>query len=83
MKDQGDCVQDDLEELGDREFRVLTSQYNIEIFSWYLRLLPFYSSTFHQTNAESSQIRSEDNLLVSRIQSLHLLLEVKDHDEEE
>ena len=58
-------------------------QYNIEIFSCCLRLLPFYSSTFHQTNVESAQIRSEDNLLISRIRSLHLLLEVDHHDEEE
>ena len=57
-------------------------QYNIEIFSFCLRLLPFYSSTFHQTNIENSQIGSEGNLLISRIQSLHLLLEVDDHDEE-
>ena len=77
------CVLNDLEELGDKEFLVLMDQYNIEIFSCFLRLLPLYSSTFHQTNVESSQIRTEDNPLVSRIQSLHLLLEVDDHDEEE
>ena len=41
------------------------------------------SSTFHQTNVENTQNRSEDDLLISRIQSLHLLLEVDDHDEEE
>ena len=35
--------------------------------------LPFYSSTFHQTNVENSQIRSEESPLISRIQSLHLL----------
>ena len=34
-------------------------------------------------NVEIAQNRSEDNLLISRIQSLHLLLEVDDHDEEE
>ena len=78
----GISVLNDLEELGDKEFLVLTKQYNIEIFSHGLRLLPFYSSKFHQTNVENAQIRSEDNLLISRIQSLHLLLEV-DHDEEE
>ena len=72
-----------LEELGDKEFLVLTSQYNVEIFSCCLRLLALCSSTFHQTNAESSQNRSEDHLLISRIQSPHLLLEVIDHDEEE
>ena len=83
MKDQWDCVLNDLEELGDEEFLVLTDQYNIEIFSCFLRVLPLYSSTFHQTNVESSQIRSENNLLISRIQSLHLILEVDDHDEEE
>ena len=68
-----DCVLNDLEELGDKEFLVLTSQFNIEIFSCCLRLLSFCSSTFHQTNAESSQIRSEDDLSISRIQSLHLI----------
>ena len=77
------CVLNDLEELGDKEFLVLTSQYNIEIFSGGLRLLAFCSSTFLQTNAESSQIRPENNDLISRIQSLHLLLEVDDHDEVE
>ena len=82
-ENQWNCVLNDLEELGDKEFFVLTGQYNIEIFSCCLRLLPFYSSTFHQTNAWSSQIPSEDNLLISIIQSLHLLLEVNDHDEEE
>ena len=50
----------DLEELGDKEFLVLMDQYNIEIFSCCLRLLPFYSSTFHLTNVESTQIRSEE-----------------------
>ena len=58
-------------------------QYNIEIFSCFLRLLPLYSSTFHQINVESAQDHSDDNLSVSKIQSLHLLLEVDDHDEEE
>ena len=80
---QDQCVLNDLEELGDKELLVLKNQYDIEIFSCYLRLLPFCSSTFHQTNIEKSQIRSEDNLFISRIQSLHLLLEVDDHDEEE
>ena len=28
MKDQWDCVLDDLEELGDKEFLVLMDQYN-------------------------------------------------------
>ena len=83
VKDQWDCVLNDLEELGVKEFLVLMDQYSIEIFSCCLRLLPFCSSTFHRTNAESSQIRSEDNLLISRIQSLHLLLVVDYHDEED
>ena len=82
MKDQRDCFLNDLEELGDKELLILTGQYSIEIFSCCLRLLPFCSS-FHQTNVDTTQIRSEDNLLISRIQSLHLLLEVDDHDEEE
>ena len=83
MKDQWYCVLNDLEELGDKEFLVLTGQYNIEIFSCCLRLLPFHSSTIHQTNVENSQIRTEDNLSVSRIRSLHLLLEVVLRVEEE
>ena len=62
MKDQRDCVLNDLEELGDKEFLVLMDQYNIEIFSCLLRLLPLYSSTFHQTNVEIVQDRSEDDL---------------------
>ena len=82
MKGQWDCVLNGLEELGGKEF-VLMGQYNIEIFSCFLRLLPLYSSTNRQTNAVSSQIRAEDNLLISRIQSLHIVLEVDDHDEEE
>ena len=69
MKDQRDCVLNDLEELGDKEFLVLTSQYKIEIFSCCLRLLPSCSSTFHQTKTESAQICSDDHLLVSRILS--------------
>ena len=52
MKDQRDCVLNDLEELGDKEFLVLMDQYNIEIYFCFLRLLPLYSSTFHQTNVE-------------------------------
>ena len=83
MKDQWDCVLNDLEELGDKEFLVLMDQYNIEIFSCFPSLLPLYSSTFHQTKVEIVQNRSEDNPLISRIQSLHLLLEVDHHDDEE
>ena len=82
VKDQWDCVLNDLEELGDKEF-LLMDQYNIEIFSCFLRLLPLYSSTFHQTNVETAQNLSEDNLSISRIRSLHHLLEVEDHDEGE
>ena len=73
----------DLEELGDKEFLVLMDQYNIEIFSCFLRILPMYSSTFHQTNVENVQDRSEDIPSFFRIQSPHRLLEVDDHDEEE
>ena len=73
----------DLEELGGKEFLVLMDQYNIEIFSCFLSLLPLCSSTFHQTNVENAQNGSEDNLVISRIRSLHHLLEIDDHDEEE
>ena len=83
MRDQWDCVLNDLEELGDKEFLVLMDRYKIEIFSCFLRILPLCSSTFHQTNVEIAQNGSDDNLLISRIQSLHHLLEVNYHDEEE
>ena len=69
--------------LGEKEFLVLMDQYKKEIFSCVLRLLPLCSSTFHQTNVGFCHSGSEDNLLISRIQSLHLLLEVDYHDEEE
>ena len=59
------------------------NQDNIETLSYGLRLLPFYSSTFHQTNVDNAQSGSEDNPFISRIQPLHLLLEVDHHDEEE
>ena len=62
MRDQWDCVLNGLEELGDKEFMVLMDQYNIEIFSCCLRLLPLCSSTFPQTNVEIAQNVSEDNL---------------------
>ena len=82
VKDQWDCVLNDLEELGDKEFLVLMEQYIIEIFSCCLRLLPSCASTYHQTKIENAQICSEDHLSVSRI-PLHLLLEVIVHAEEE
>ena len=74
--DQWDCVLNDLGELESKEFLVLTNQYNIEIFSCCLRLLPLCSSIQHQTDIENAQICSEYHLSVSRIQSLHLLLKV-------
>ena len=80
MKDH--CVLNDLEEQEGKEFLVLIGQYSIEIFSCCLHLLPLYSSTFHQTNVESTQIRFEDIHLISRIQSPHLLLEVILRDED-
>ena len=83
MKDQWDCVLNDLEELEGEEFLVLTGQYSIEIFPCCLYLLPFYCSTFHQTNVESTHICSEDHLSVSRTRSPHLLLEVVLRVEEE
>ena len=64
IQDQWDCVLNDLEELGDKEFLVLMDRYNIEIFSWFLRLLPCCSSTFRQTNVEIAQNGSEDHILI-------------------
>ena len=61
----------------------LKYQCSTEISSCFLHLLPLCSSTFHQTNVERAQKGSEDNFLISRIQSLRVLLEVDDHDEEE
>ena len=57
---------------------------NTEIFSFvFLLLLPCCSSTFRQTNDDNRQNDPEDNLLFSRIQSLHQCLEVDFHDEED
>ena len=83
MKDQWDCVLNELEELEGKEFLVLIGQYSTGIFYCCFLLLSCYSSTFHQTNVENGQNGSEDNLLFSRIQSLHRLLEVDSHDEED
>ena len=72
-----------VEELEGKEFLVLTGQYSFEISYCCLRLLPSCSSIHHQTNIESTQFCSEDHLSVSRIRSLHLLLEVVLRVEEE
>ena len=85
MKDQQGCVLNDLEELGGKEF-LLKNQYNqcnTVIFSCFLLLLPCCSSTCRQTNDDKTQNDPEDNLLFSRIQSLHHCLELDYHDEEE
>ena len=82
MKDKQYFVLNDLEELEGKEF-LWKNQYNTEIFSSFLLLLPCCSSTFQQTNVEIVQNDSEDNLLNSRIQSLHRLLEVDSHGEED
>ena len=82
MKDQWDCVLNDLEELRDKQFLVLMDQYKIEIFSCFLRL--FAIVLFHfSSDVEIVQDRSENIPLFSGIQSLHRFLEVDDHDEEE
>ena len=61
----------------------MQDRYNIEIFSCFLLFLPLCSSTFHQDTVENVQQGFQDNLLLSGIQSLHRLLEVDYHDEEE
>ena len=56
MKDQQDCVLNDLEELGGTEL-FLKNQYNTEIFSCVLLLLLLCcSSTLNQTNVETTQV---------------------------
>ena len=60
-KDQQDCVLNDLEELGDTRL-FLKNQYSAGIFSCFLLLLPFFSSTFHQTNEGNTGNISEDFL---------------------
>ena len=60
----------------------LKIQNNTAIFSFVLLLLPCCSSTFRQTNDDKTQNDPEDNLLFSRFQSLHHLLEVDDQDGE-
>ena len=82
MKDQQDCVLNDLGELGNEKL-FLKNQYNTEIFSCVFLLLPWRSSTVRQTNDDKTQNDPEDYLLLSRIQSLHHCLEVDFHDEED
>ena len=82
MKDQSDCVLNDLGELGGTEV-FLKNQHNTEIFSFVLLLSPCFSSTFRQTNGDNTRNVSEDHLSVSRIQSLHHCLEVVLRVEEE
>ena len=81
MKDQWDCVLNDLEELGNTQ--LFLNLHNTEIFSCVLLLLPWRSSTFRQTNDDKTQNYLEDDLLFSRIQSLHHCLNVDFHDEED
>ena len=76
VKDQWDCVLNDLEELERIEFLVLTGQYSIEIFYCCLRLLPSCSSIHHQTNIESTQIMFWRSSFSLQNSILHLLLEV-------
>ena len=45
--------------------------------------LPVAALPLHETNVETAQNGSEDNPLISRLQSLHHLLEADYHDEEE
>ena len=66
MKDQWDCVLNDLEELGDQEFLVLMDQYKMKSFLVTSASCHFALPHFHQTNDESAQIRSEDTLLFYR-----------------
>ena len=47
------------------------------------RISTILALPLRQTNDDKTQNGSEDDLLISKIQSLHLLLEVDDHDEEE
>ena len=62
----------------------LMNQYNTGILCCFLLLLlPCFSSTFRQTNDDNTRNVSEDCLLFSRIQSLHHLLWVDFHDEED
>ena len=61
----------------------LRRQNNSGIFSYVLLLLQCFSSNFRQTNDDKTQHDPWDNLLFSRIQSLHHFLEVDFHDEED
>ena len=82
MKGQRDCVLNDLEELVDQDFLVLIDHHNIKKnFLW---PPPPAIVLFHISSEQCREFSStEDNLLISRIQSLHLLVEVNCHDEEE
>ena len=61
----------------------LMCQYSTGLFSCFLLLLPCFSSTCRQTNDDKTQNDPDDCLSFSRIQSLHHLLEVDFHDEED
>ena len=69
-------------ELGGTEL-FLMNQYNTEIYSCFLLLLPCCSSTYYQTNDDNTRNKSEDCLSFSRIELLHRLLGVDFHDEED
>ena len=62
---------------------LLTNQYNTGIFSCFLLLLPWFSSTCRQTNDENSRNVLEDCLWFSRTQLLHHFLDAVFHDEED
>ena len=66
-----------------RQRFLLKNLYKNEIFSCFVLLLPWRSSTFRQTNDDKRQNDPEDYLLFSRVQSLHHCLEVGFHDEED
>ena len=83
VKDQWDCVLSVLKELGEKEFLALTNQYNNEFFLVASASCHCTLPHFIRSMLELRKIVPKIILLISRIQSLHLLLEVDDHDEVE
>ena len=82
MKDQQDCVQNVLEELGNTQL-FQNRQCSTGISFLLLLLLQSILSIDCQTNEESVRIGSEDFLLFSRNELLHPLLVVLAENDEE
>ena len=82
LQGRWDCILNDFGVLGGTEL-LPKNEYNTEIFSGVLLLLPCCSSIFRDTNDDKIRNVCEDHFLISIIQSLHHCLEEDFHDEED